>query len=167
MEISLILKTVSEKHEFFQSYLRAGASYRPSINVSKEMPFNADIFSADIQAAVSGLTAVPFMQCAQVSIRGTNYKTGYAVILEQGKVVTDLCFGVIKVILIDKDDTVHFVVEEKVCEYQPHLQTYKLKETCGCKCVRATDLVDYLPLFLYNFKESRCVILKHGVMLWG
>jgi len=62
------------------------------------------------------------MQCAQAAIRGTNYKTGYAVILEQGKVVTDLCFGVIKVILIDKDDTVHFVVEEKVCEYQPHLQ---------------------------------------------
>ena len=135
--------------------------------MSKDFPFNAELFDLNIRDAISGITDGPLMQCNQVTVKGTAYKVGYVVILAQGASVNDITFGVVKIILMDRNQSVFLVTEEKISKHMPSLQAFSFKGTAGWKCLPIADLVDYQPLSVYERGSATYVTLKHGLMLWG
>jgi len=161
-----ITKTLSEKHEFLQSYMRAGASYRPVLTVKKEIPFDPELCHDGIKSAVTAIDHESLMQCERIIFRGVVYKAGDAVILSQGDSLNDLSFGVIKLVLVDKNESAWLIVQKQISDFLPHLHVFILEAAAYWQCLCLTDLIDYHPLHVYSYGNKACVTLKHGVMLW-
>jgi len=66
-----VLKTMSEKHEYFQSFQRAGANYKPEVVINFESPFFPELYNADIQSSISVYQGSVFTQCESISVKNT------------------------------------------------------------------------------------------------
>ena len=113
-----------EKHEFYQSYQRSGANFKSEVEVHQESLFFPDLYNDEIQCAISNFQGKVFTQCENVTVKGTTYKNGYAVVLSQGEHVFDLEFGIVRLILIDEMQSVYLIAEKYVPMFHPLLQLF-------------------------------------------
>jgi len=104
-----VLKTLSEKHELYQSYLRSGARQKNDLVPFRECHFHVNWYSQEIREAVVRVDAVPpLVECGRMQYKGTIYRQECAVVLPERSLLWDEKFGIIKRIFYDANQSVFF-----------------------------------------------------------
>lgn len=100
---------------------------------------------------------------SRVSYKGVSYQKNFYVVLNSVEDSSDLIIGRIKFILIDCENHISFLLEEKRATntYQGYYTIENLSEKIYRYHVHE-DLVDYYPLPSYKFSAHECIILKHS-----
>lgn len=79
-----VLKSLGEKHELFQSYIRLGSDLRIDVDVHEIGFFNIDLFDKNIQRALrNAKLSHSIQECMKVIVRGTDYVKGDIVAIRQ------------------------------------------------------------------------------------
>lgn len=160
-----ILKMLSFKHEFLQSYVRSGGGTSFETETSTRFKFVPSVYSAVILNAISRVGSFSrFEQCGYVTIKGTHYKKGHVVILNQSELHDVLEVGTIFMILIDVNDTVKFVVQKGTGKRCPLTRAYKMTTCDGFQCVAYEDLLSFYPLTPYVVDTGKYLVLKHSIV---
>jgi len=161
-----VLKSLTERHELFQCYLRSGARDRCMILTSSSSEFNPTMYSAQIQCALA-MCGLPqqIEECSSVTVKGTLYQKGNIVALQQTAYQCDVQMGKI-VLLLSSENRVFFGVEVLEADFVPHLRAYKLTGTKdSVKCVEQTSLLTYYAHHVYKLNDGNYVKLHHGLVI--
>ncbi|XP_034237327.1 uncharacterized protein LOC117642841 [Thrips palmi] len=121
-----VLFPLGIKHELFMSYLRLGVELRCDLKPTLSGEFHANVYSLDIQRALQANLPPLMQECVSIVIKGTLYKKGSLLLVQQSHYQCDVQFGRIVLILYDNNTNVFFLVEVMEAEFMPHLRVYKL-----------------------------------------
>lgn len=159
------LKTLSFKHEYFQSWVRSGGGVQCEIESGARTPFVLGLFPQSVKDALKSCNVRDADSCEHVSVKGTLYKKGNVVILGSASPFGD-CFnvGIIHLILIDSFEEVRFLVKKAKASLKYKVGTYKINLSNAFECVHQKNLLCYYPLSTYLKDTETFVCLRHAVV---
>lgn len=146
-----------------QAYLSAGSMGRAVLQVKDSSPFYSVLYSKAIQHAVRqfDFTDTNTKVTVEIMYKGTSYKKGQFLVTGS---IDSMEFGELVLILI-KNDTVHFLVSVYKAELHPEYHVYSVrKDTEKMKCLKISDLIDFCPLPSYIVEGHQMIPLKHSVV---
>jgi hypothetical protein len=157
-------QTVTERHQLDQAYRCAGQYFPNETDIRKSVPCYVDAYGELIQAAMSTHNFSPDDHISyDVIHRGTSYKKGQFVIIEQRDL--NLVFGEIVFSVLRGDDLFFLLrVHQAEFDFTLHLFEILLNDQDQYLCVKQNTLLDYCPLQTYARNGSRFIALKHGVV---
>jgi len=89
-----VVKSLSEKHELFQSLIRLGADSRLELKIYELGHFNIDIYQENIKAAIRKINLPDdIQQCTRVNLKGTEYIKGHALVIRQDGYEENIIIG--------------------------------------------------------------------------
>jgi len=159
-----LCSTLAERHQLLQAYLHAGSLFPPILQMGQPSKFDDQLYQIGIQRAVSlkGLCPEHTIETPSVTFKGTLYKRGMTVVVDQND--TGYLFGKILLILINESN-VHFVVQQYQSVPVVDLGVYCLQSNSEAQytCLTIDKLADYYPLSVYNQFGLNLVALHHSV----
>jgi len=159
-----LCSTLAERHQLLQAYLHAGNLFPPTLQMGQPSTFDDKLYQIGIQRAVSlkGLRPEHTIETPSVTFKGTLYKRGMTVVVDQND--TGYLLGKILLILVN-EATVHFVVQQYQSVPVVDLGVYCLQSNSEAhyQCLTVEKLVDYYPLSVYNQFGLNLVALHHSV----
>lgn len=158
-------KTLSMKHELLQSLLRSGASTRCELIIENESKCNLTRYNDAIQFAFfsTQLIQANTTECARAIFRGTIYRIGDIVILNQEAYQIDVEMGKITLIL-NYMEKLYPIVDILDNVFDPVLRCYELGDTIEYRCISVEDLLSYDPADVYIEDTVYYVKLRHGLV---
>ena len=151
-----VCKTVASKHQralalhlHDQGYMSDGRIEGLQSNTSDRRSAGGCLLAS---AAVNGDIG------HSVAFNGTSYKRGDVVLVHE----EDVSFGVIKAVAVKEGD-VFLALTMLSCEYDMHLNAYKVGQTDSMKVVPVLELADYHPLKVYQVNDESYVVLMWHV----
>lgn len=162
-------KSLSEKHELFQSLLRLGSDNRLETNLYNISDFKINLYDQKIQIAIrnclQNINIENIQQCERVVYKGTEYKKGFNLVLRADNFRANVVIGKICLILFD-ETTVYLLCEAMDTEFIPVLSTFKIGPILAYECCKLNQLVNYKPFYIYRLKSMHCIkpsynFLKH------
>jgi hypothetical protein len=158
-----VTKTLSEKHELFQSFLRLGADLRFTVQIYENSPFSLHIYTEKLQKAIRE-TNLPSIieECNKLSVKGTMYNKGDVVCVRQFGYQSNIEMGQICLFLFDDERNVFVVLEIRETFFRPHRRTYELGTFVKYECLPLKEMLSYEPLHVYNIGNCIYVKLKYG-----
>lgn len=160
-----VTKTLNEKHELFQSLLRQGSHLRNVIDIRDSVPFVPEHYSKEIQSSITRrIVTTELEDCTSVTVKGTTYKKGNAVIIKQDEYQYNLDIGRVCLILSDFNGNVYLVVEELKTTFHPGLRICEVKSQGIYVCIAVNELFSYYPLHIYVIDTKKYVRLRHAIV---
>ncbi|XP_034237354.1 uncharacterized protein LOC117642862 [Thrips palmi] len=160
------LKTLSYKHEFFQSWLRSGGGFECDFGSGARTPLKLGLYPQNVKDVLKSSNVRNVDVCEHVTLKGTSYKKGNIVILGTTSPIGDAFnVGIIHLILIDSLDLVTFFVKKAQLVFKYQVGMFKVSVTSNeYQCVRSKDLLCYYPLSPYVKDTETFVALRHAVV---
>lgn len=156
-----VVKSLSEKHELFQSLVRLGIDSRLESKVYKLSHFNIDIYRENIRVAIKKINlADDIQQCTKVNLKGTEYTKGpmFALVTRQDGYEENITIGRICLLLCSIEMQVYAVFEVIESSFIPSLRAYELGRTIGYECLSLHEVMDFKPMhILYNLRNILCI----------
>ena len=150
-----VTKSLSEKHELFQSFLRLGADIRPKIEIKGNSDFHSHIYQDSIQAAISKMNLpCNIQECIQITVKGIVYRKGDGLIVHQKGYEYDIEVGRI---LLSDEESVFVVCEVLETEFFPHLRVYQIGNCVRYECFSLDELPSTEKLQIYDIGTFLCV----------
>ena len=158
-----VTKTLSEKHELFQSLIRLGSDSRIETQMQGTRRFEITFYTPNIQTAIkrSGIATANIYECEKVIHKGTEYNKGNALVLRQDGYRYNVVIGRICMFLYE-EDTVYVLFEVMENEFMPYLSAYQIYKPIAYECHRLQDILDFKPLHVYELRDIICVKPKCG-----
>uniref|UniRef100_A0A1A8BQ80 Uncharacterized protein n=1 Tax=Nothobranchius kadleci TaxID=1051664 RepID=A0A1A8BQ80_NOTKA len=159
-----LCKTLAERHQLLQSYLLAGQTFPPTIQIIGEAnDYRHHLYNSATQDAVTkaNVSNHNMLDVSAVVYKGTKYVKGHVVVVDHTDESTE--FGKIVVILVN-DSKLYFVLELHQSVRLIDLGLYCLHcPTDRSLCVNVDSLMDHYPIPLYNMADLFVVSLHHSV----
>ena len=163
-----ITKSLSVKHELFQSYLRVGADLRFDVKMEKSGPFQIHIYCEEIKEALKEASLPSTIQeCNSVFVKGTTFKKGNVMILSQSGYQFEIRMGRICLFLHDDDDNIYIVFEVLETTFHRVLRCYELGKMLKYECHAFNRCIKYEPLHVYTVGNFLCAKPKYGFVSKG
>lgn len=157
-----VVKSLSEKHELFQSLVRLGADSRLELKVFELSHFNIDMYQENIKAAIRKINLPDdIQQCTRVNLKGTEYRNGHALVIRQDGYQENIT-GRICLFLCSIENDVYAVFEVIESSFIPFLRAYELGRTIGYDCLSLHEIMDFKPMHIYNLGSMLCVKPCYG-----
>lgn len=158
-----VVKSLSEKHELYQSFVRLGSDIRLECETSKLDNFDINMYSTSIISAIK-IVNLPqeIQECSQIRIKGTIYNKGDALVICQDGYQNNVVIGKICTFLHCDEADIYVLFEVLDYEYLPYIRTYKIKKTISYKCCSLERIMDYKPMNIYNLGHMLCIKPRHG-----
>jgi len=158
-----VVKSLSEKHELFQSLIRLGADSRLELKIYELGHFNIDIYQKNIKAAIRKINLPDdIQQCTRVNLKGTEYIKGHALVIRQDGYEENIIIGRICLFLCSIEIHLYAVFEVIESSFIPFLRAYKLGRTIGYECLALHEVIDFKPMHIYNLGNMLCVKPRYG-----
>ena len=155
--------SLAEKHQLLQAYRCAGSFFPSEIEAAKTFPLNIQIYSDDLQDALTDIAATPNDEITfELTYRGTLYKKGQYLVL--GASATGLLFGEV-LFMIVHENRLYFMVYIHDSVFDPNLHVYAVHpgNNRSPKCFESDKIADYCPLSAYGRRNALLIPLKHAV----
>jgi len=163
-----ILLSLSVRHQLMQSYLGTGDFFDSCIEVEKSSEFNCSLYNTAIrnaakEANLEEMTDVNMSY--NITVKGTSYKRGDVVVINIGEYIDEYEFGEILFSLITLSSEIYVMVKILNSEYVPEIRAHDLTEPHNPKflCCSIKNLLDYLPLPIYNIGGKFYIKFKHSI----
>lgn len=157
-----IIKSLGEKHELFQSYIRLGSDLRLDLDVYEYNSFNITTFNDGIRAVVTDANlSNPIQECYKVIVKGTNYEKGDIMVIRQEGYQNNIVLGKINLLLYS-DESIFILFEIFESHFIPHLRIYALKNFLRYECLQLDNLIYYKPMKERNLKGCRYIVPHYG-----
>lgn len=158
-----ITKALSTKHELLMSYLRLGADFRAEVKFEGTCQFQRQIYSEQLKEAVRSSCLSNFIQESNsIIIKGTTYKKGSVLILNQTSYRFQVKMGQICLFLHDDHENIYIVFEILKVKFQATLGCYEIGEVIGYECLTINKHFKYEPSNIYTIGNLICVKPKYG-----
>ena len=123
-------KSLAEKHELYQSFLRLGADIRSDTEITETNVFNINIYDEKLPAAVrQAHLSENVEECHSAIIKGTTYKKGCFLSVRQTSYQYNVVIGKICMLLCDNHENVFALFEIIDTYFVPYLRVYELGKT--------------------------------------
>lgn len=156
-------KSLAEKHELYQSFLRLGADIRNDVEITETSAFNINIYDEKLQAAIRRVNLSENVEeCNAVNINGTIYKKGCFLVFRQTSYQYNVTLGKICILLCDNKENVYALFEIIDSSFVPYLRVYELGDTISYECSRLQEVVDFKPMYEYKLKNILCLRQHHA-----
>lgn len=162
-----VLKTLSEKHELFQSLIRLGSDIRQTVECFNKTNFNVKLYSTNVERCVSnmgwtGEEKKNVYECTKIVYKGTTYEKGTVLFIRQRGYRFGVTLGSICFILL-KENSIYILFEILNNEFIPHIHAYKVQYGTNIyECHALIDLSVYKPIGMYKLRTSLYAIPDHG-----
>jgi len=158
-----VTKMLSEKHQLLQSYYTGGSLFPADVSADSSKTVKFDQLSSNLQCVVTNSGLVPQISdiiTYKVAVSGTEYCRDMFVFIRREAEV--LIAGRIHLGIVTAQMEIFFLVDMHSTALQPDLNVYRLCDMGVSECVPYHALLDYYPLYAYNF-DGPVIVLKHAV----
>ncbi|KAJ8686382.1 hypothetical protein QAD02_022176 [Eretmocerus hayati] len=161
-----VLKSLSEKHELFQTYVRLGADTRFDVETVETNPFemSCNLYRQEILDAIR--KTVPSVQnlfeSCSVVIKGTEYKKGYVLSISQRGYQDHVVLGKMCLFLSDSDQNIYILFEILNHSFEPRLRAYQIQNTESYECRAISEEMNLKPMPIYKVHNMFLVKPKYG-----
>lgn len=156
-------KSLSIKHERYQSYARLGSDIRSDLQYGVGSEFQINIYNVAIQQAIKQvLSSENLQEYEKVTVKGTEYTKGSVFLASQTKYQTDIVFGKIRLSLSDESGNCHALFEILESNFVPYLRAYEIGRAVVYQCCHLNTLLHFKPMWKYNLGPMRCIKPSHG-----
>ncbi|KAJ8667819.1 hypothetical protein QAD02_009482 [Eretmocerus hayati] len=161
-----VLKSLSEKHELFQTYVRLGADTRLDVETVETNPFemSCNLYRQEILDAIR--KTVPSVQnlfeSCSVVIKGTEYKKGYVLSISQRGYQDHVVLGKMCLFLSDSDQNIYILFEILNHSFEPRLRAYQIQNTESYECRAISEEMNLKPMPIYKVHNMFLVKPKYG-----
>ena len=164
-------QSLSEKHQLLQALYAVGSLFRNPLQYGSTIPFEPELQSSKIQEAISrcqqSVNNENTVICAKLTLNGVTYKKDLVVLLQKqsGDVCENYECGVIKLVLLQNNQKVFFVVGKSFASYLSDTGVHKIENCIKNRfhCVSLESLLDLYPLEVYSLPARDFLALKHTV----
>ena len=160
-----VTKSLSEKHELLQSLVRLGADIRSEVQTHNSFLFEEHLYAEDLQAAVL-IANLPknLEECSSVTVKGTVYEKGNAVVVNQSDYQFEVILGQTCTFLHEDNTNVHVLVEIVENYFRPQIRAYEMGKILRYECRALDQLVAYEPLHIYNLVTKLYIKPMYGLV---
>ncbi|KAL7294836.1 hypothetical protein TKK_0011764 [Trichogramma kaykai] len=153
-----VTKSLSEKHELFQSLIRCGSDKRIQTEFYNVTDFNWKLYNVKLQMIIKENHLCNSSQCERVTYNGTSYRKGDAIIIRQDCYKHNVIIGKICFFLYT-GEKVFMNLEILDTEYLPYLQSYQIEstESTSYECHAIDKLIYHKPLPIYKLRNMLCI----------
>lgn len=157
-----VLKSLSEKHELLQCLVRLGSDIRIETAVYDVQDFQLHLYNTEIQKCVQN-SDLPrsIKQCNKVVMKGTTYKQGDVLALDQEGYHYQLIVGKICLFFCN-EDCIFILCEVLKNEYIPYLNAYHIGETVMYTIKSLKKVLDYKPMHVYTINNMLYIKSSHA-----
>lgn len=148
------------------NFIKVWYDWMPTTEIYELCDFNLDLYHENIKAAIMKMkVSGDIQQCVRITLKGTEYVKGHAIMIRQDGYEENITIGKISLFLCSIDLHVYILFEVVESYFRPYLRAYQLGPKIGYECLLLHDIMDFKPMHIYDL--GNMLIIKPLAMdLW-